>query len=334
MKNMFATLKNQAQNSVQDIVGAGAPISGSGIYLSSGQGGGVVTPPTGLGSTGPGSKYIDINTGVIYFNEGTAAAPYWTPIDLFQKYILGWGSDFRAGLGKAVADTAVTVTLSDSGVRVFGQGIDETDSGFVVAIGEDGPIGTLTTTDEDAHVAALGVGITTSVPFQPDTHGPMVVEALFAGNSALTSRRFFIGFIGTAADALDPPVTGATVTITLVQDDVAGILMDSGLTAATELFAPHNKSDEAATILTTAAGVDLGVVMPAAGTYTRLRVEINAAGVMTLFQDKIQIGQIIAAVDVDEELAPVLLVGSKTTATKAILVKYFRAWGYRRTGNF
>lgn len=329
MKNIQAMLRNWIDNGVVDLKGIGAPISGTGVYAVTGSSGNLVTPATGAGVCGPGSIYTNINNGVEYFNEGTAAAPYWTPCNILHKNLLSWDSEFRDGVGKAVADTAATITTPGTGIRIFGQGIDETDSGFVVAIGEDGPIGTLTTTDEDAHIAALGVGITTSVPYQPDSHGPLVVEARFAVNSALTSRRIFIGFIGTAADALDPPVTGTTVTITLVQDDVAGILMDSGLTAATELFAPHNKSDEAATILTTAAGVDLGVVMPPAGTYVKLRVEVNAAGTMTLFKDKIQIGQIVAALDTDEELAPVLLVGSKTTATKAILVKRFSAWGNR-----
>jgi len=334
MKNIIANQKQKVKNAVFSMAGSGAPVSGSGIYSISGMGGLFQTPPTGLGIAGPGSRYTDKDTGVQYFNEGTAAAPYWTPLGIDQKYLLGWDSFFKDGVGKALADTAATATIAGSGIRVFGQGIDETDAGFTVAIGEDGPIGTLVTTDEDAHVAALGVGITTSVPFQPDTHGPLVVEALWAGNAALTSRRYFLGFIGTAADALDPPVTGSTVTITLVQDDLAGMLMDSGLTNADGVFLPHNKSDEAATIATTATGVDVSVDASPAGTYQRWRVEISATGIMTAFINKVQVGQIVAALDVDEEVAPVFLVGSKTTATKAALVKRFAAWGYRRTGLF
>lgn len=333
MKNIIANMKQGVKNAVFNMVGSGAPISGTGVWSASGSLGNLTSPATGIGVAGPGSRYIDKDNGTIYVNEGTAAAPYWTPIDLWQKYILGWGSDFRDAVGLPLATTAVA-TIPGSGLRIFGQGIDETDAGLVIAIGEDGPIGTLTCTNEDAHLAAIGVGIANSVPYQPDTHGPLVVEALFAGSAALTLRRFFLGFIGTAADALDPPVTGAAVTITLVQDDLAGLLMDAGLTATTELFAPHNKSDEAATILTTAVGVDTGVVMPAFGTYARLRVEISAAGVMTCFKDKVQITQIVAALDVDEEVAPVLLVGSKEANTKAILVKRFAAWGYRKSGNF
>ena len=319
MKNTQAMLRNWIDNGVVNICGSGARVSGTG------------SASTGKGVCGIGSTYTNTVTGVVYFNEGTALSPYWTPINLAHPSLLSWFSDFRDGVGKAIADTAATVTIPGSGIRVFGQGIAETDSGFTVAIGEDGPIGSLITTDEDAHLAALGVGITTSVPFQPDTHGPLVIDVLISMSSAITLRRLFCGFLGTAADALDPPATGATTVITLVQDDLAGLFMDSIMTAASRLFAPHNKSDEAATIATTAAGVDTGVNLATAGTYQRLRVEISAAGVMTCFIDKAQVTQIEAALDVDEEVAPVLLVGSTSTATKTMLVKRFAAWGNRRS---
>lgn len=322
MKNMFARLKIDAQNGVYDSSGFGAPVSGTG------------STATGLNVSGPGSRYIDLNTGVVYWNEGTAASPYWTPENYLHPQLLSWFTDFRDGVGVAVAATDATVTLAGSGIRLFGSGIEETDSGVTVAIGEDGPIASVIASAADAKLVAIGVGITTSVPFQPNTHGPLVIDVLVAMSSALTLRRFFCGFIGTAADALVSPATGSTTTITLVQDDLAGLFYDAALTAASRLFAPHNKSDEAATIATTATGVDTGVNFPAAGTYTRLRVEISAAGVMTCFIDKAQVTQISAALDVDEEVAPVLLVASTSAATKTMLVKRFATWGYRRSGNF
>jgi hypothetical protein len=312
---IFPSLKDRVRNGVYDLVGTGAPLSG------------VFGVGTGSRLAGRGSTYTNLTTGVKYWNEGSATVPYWTPESFLQSQLLSWFSDFRDGVGKAVADTAATATIAGSGIRVFGDGIAETDSGLVIAIAEDGPIGTLTVTDEVSHIAALGVGITTSVPFQPDSHGPLVVDALVAMSSALTLRRFFMGFVGTAADALISPVTGSTTTITLVQDDLAGLMFDVGLTNADGLFAPSNKSDAAAT--QTAASCDTSTDFPAAGTYARFRVQISAAGRMTCFMNKAQIFDLAAALDVDEEVAPVLLIGSTSTAVKLMLVKNFAAWGQR-----
>lgn len=324
-QTMMGALKDQADNNVFHLVGTGGPLSGSSSradYL-----------PTGFNVAGFGSTYTDLTNGAVYVNEGTKTNLYWTPISYDQAGVLGWRSDFRDGVGKANSDTGATATIPGSGIRVFGSGIAEIDSGLAIAIAEDGAIGTLqATATTGGLLAALGVGITTSVPFQPDRHGPIVVDALCAQSAAITTRRFFIGFLGTAADALANPVTGSTITITLVQDDLAGLTFDTDLTDADRLFAPHNKSDEAATILTTATGVDTGVDVAAAGTYQRFRVEISAAGVMTCFVDKIQVTQISASLDVDEEVAPVLLICAPTTATKAMLVKYFGAWGVRASG--
>jgi hypothetical protein len=288
------------------------------------------TSGTGAGTwAAPGALLRCTATGVLYFNEGSLASPYWTPTNYGQFGLLAFATDFRAGLGKAVADTAASATIADgTGIRVHGQGIAETDSGLTVAFAEGGAVASLITTDEDAHLAALSQPGTSPI-YQPDTHGPLVIDADVAMSSAITLRRFFIGFLGTLADALDPPATGATTTITLVQDDLAGLYFDAGLTAAARLFAPHNKSDEAASIATTATGVDTGSDFPAAGTYVRLRVEISAAGVMTCFVNKAQVSQIAASLDVDEEVAPSLLVGSTSAATKTMLVKRVAFWGNR-----
>jgi len=317
--NIQAMLAAMTRDGVYTITENRAPISGA-------------AGADGYGYAENGATFIDNYRNVLYINEGSAQGVYWTPVNLFQRNLLSWHSDFRDGAGIVVSDTAALYTNPATGIKIFGQGLAETDSGFVVAIAEDGAIGTLTTTDENAHVAAIGVGLTTSVPFQPDAHGPMVVDALFAVDAALTLRRVFVGFIGTAADALDPPVTGATVTLTLVQDDVAGMMFDAGLTDAAGIMLPHNKSDEAATILVTdtaMGAVDTDVDSAAFGVYQRWRVEVLANGTMKAFKNKVLIGTITTALDVDEEVAPVLLVGSTTTATKAILVKHFSTWGQR-----
>jgi len=311
-----ARRKGWVTGSAGRFAGPSAPLSGIAPY------------GTFAGFAGKGSTYLALNSGTEYVNEGTQTSPYWTPSNFVQNSVFGAFADFRDSIGKAHADTAATVTLAGNGLRIHGQGIAEIDSGVVVTQDEGGPVARLTTTDEDAHLVSLGFGGTT-VPFQPDTHGPLVVDAEITNVTALTLRRIFIGFIGTAADALDPPVTSTTLTHTLVQDDLAGIAMDAAMTAATRLWAVHNKSDEAATLASTATGCDTGVAISAVGTYQRLRVEISRAGVMTCFADKVQIARVAASLDVDEEVAPVLLLGSTSTAVKALDVKRFACWGAR-----
>jgi hypothetical protein len=272
--------------------------------------------------------YNGANGPVYYTNEGTKSSPYWTPVSFDQAGLRGWSTDFRDGIGTALAATDASVILA-SGVRIHGQGLAETDSGIVVTYtAELGPIARLTTTDEASHLVALGVGNTT-LPFQPDTHGPLVIDVEFSHVSAITLRETFLGFIGAAADALDPVVTCAATTITLVLDDLAGIVQSVGLTDADGLFAPHNKSDEAANIATTATGVDLGTTIEAAGAYQRWRVEISKAGVMTCFVNKVQKTRIAAALDADEEVAPAFYVASTSAAVKSTDIKRFSTWGLR-----
>lgn len=324
--NIWSELRDRTSNGIFHLTGTGGPLSG------------VWGTGTGAKVAGKGSTYTNLSNGVVYFNEGDATTPYWTPMNFRQPGLISWWDDFRDGASVNVASggyppllTATTAlqTFIGSGLKVVGEGIAETDSGATVAIAEDGAILTLTTTDEAAHNIGLSVGLTTSVPFQPNSHGPVVIDALLTNSSAITLRNFFFGFVGTCADNVAMPVTGSATTITLVQDDLAGLMFDVGLTATTRLYAPHNKSDEAATIATTATGVDTGVAIAAAGTYQRLRVEISAAGAMTCFVDKVQVTSIAASLDVDEEIAPLLLLGSTSTAVKTMLVKYFGSWGTR-----
>jgi hypothetical protein len=313
-KNVFGMAKSQIQEGIYNLAGAGAPYSGGALG-------------SGYGVAGHGSTYQDTVTGVLYVNEGDENDLYWSPVNIFNEYMIAWGTRFQDGVGEALADTDAMFTIPGSGIRIFGQGLTETDSGVTVAIAEDGPIATMTTTDEAEHLVALGVGLTTSVPYQPNNHGPINIEALVAMSSAITLRSMFIGFIGTAADALDPPVTGSGTTITLVQDDLAGMIFDAGLTDADGMFAPSNKSDAAAN--QTTASCACNVDFPAAGTYTRLRVTIHADGEMQCFKDGVLVFTKAAALDVDEEIAPVLLIRSTSAAVKSMLVKYINVWGNR-----
>ena len=312
------------------IAKAGAVIAGT-VGINSGSGG-PLSGTSGTGakshSFGPGSLYVNSANGVVYINEHTQASPYWTPVSYDQAGLRAWDTGFEDHVAKALSGSDATAVLA-SGVRIHGQGLAENDSGGVVAgVAERGAVCTLTTTNEAAHTIALGVGDTT-LPFQPDNNGPLVIDCTFTHSSAITLRATFCGFIGAAANALDPVVTGGTTTLTLVLDDVAGMFQDVGLTDGDGIFLPHNKSNAAASIATSATGVDTSTTMAAAGTYTRWRVEISAAGVMTAFVNKVQKGSISAALDVDEELAPSFHIESTNAATKSVLVDRFSTWGTR-----
>jgi hypothetical protein len=298
----------------------------------------VAVPASGTSGTGAGdwaapNCLVRGSGGAVFVNEGTLASPYWTPVSYTQRGLLSWFSDFRDGVGKALADTAATATLAGSGIRIHGQGIAETDSGVVVTMSDQGAVATLTTTDEDAHTVVLSVGAGTTPVFQPDQNGTCVVDAVVSQASALTLRSMFLGFCGSAADALDEVVTGATTTISFaatIGDDVAGLFFDTSLTDGDRYFAPHDAGNTNASIATSATGVDTGVDVAAAGTFQRLRVEVSSGGAVTMFIDKAQVTSFAAAtLDVNEEIHPVLILGSASAAVKSADVKQFGAWGAR-----
>lgn len=261
-----------------------------------------------------------------FLDEGTGSVPYWTPINIGTGPIFGVETDFRDGVGVAVAGTTMSVTLAGSGVRVFGDGHADTDSGLVIqTAGEGGIEARMTTTNEAAHLLALGMD---AGVMQPDQHDLLCIDVEFSNVSAITDRSMFVGFVGTAADALVAAVTGATTTATLVQDDLAGVFFDTSLTDADRWYGVHNKSNEAATQDLTADG-DTSTNVPAAGTYQRIRVEISAAGTMSVYADKALIYTQASAVDVDEELTPVFYLESNAAAVKTADVRRFSAWAYR-----
>ncbi len=295
-------------------INAGPPRSGS-------------SAGTGRGSVEPGDFLLDTTNFVQYVNEGTRASPYWTPVNYNQAGLFGVHTDFRAGLGKALADTAAAAILADSGLRVFGQGVEVNgDTGLVVqSAGEGGQVGRLQVTNEQDHIAAVGMA---AGVMQPDQHGQLVVDVELSNVSAITLRAMFIGFLGTAANALDPALTFATTVATFVQADVAGLAFSVDLTDGDRIYAVHDKSAGAGTQDLTAIG-DTSVDIAAAGTYQRFRVEIFADGDMTAFIDKAEVYTASIAVDVDEELSPVVYLETTSDVLKAVDIRRIAMWANR-----
>lgn len=295
------------------------------------------TSGTGAGVVNPGALCVDGSNGVVYFNEGTRGSPYWTPTSFHQSGIFGVYDDFRGlGAGKALADTAATATLA-SGLRVFGQGIEVNgDSGLVAGAGVEGQaaLGVLHVTDEVSHLSAIG---TDAGIMQPDQHERLVVDVEFTDNVDILTSSVFLGFVGTAANALDPALTGATTVATFVQDDLCGLYSDSSMTDVDGVFAVAEKSNVGGTQTGLTAVADRA----AAGTYQRWRIEVGSTGIATAFVNKVQVATIPGAtganthstststLDADEEVSPVFYVENSTTTTRTANIKRFAAWGSR-----
>ena len=282
------------------------------------------TAGTLAGIIRPGALLWDDTNGVLFVNEGTSLSPYYTPAGYDQAPLFGVHSDWRDGVGAPISGTVLTI--AGSGVRVYGLGVEISDSGVVVqAAGEGGRNARMIATNEVGKLCAIGMDVDV---MQPDQHQLMVVDAELTNVSAITARAMFLGFLGIAGATLPPAVTGATTVATLVQDDLQGLWFDSGLTDVDRIFGFHNKADADATQDLTVDG-DTGIDIAAAGTFQRLRVEIDAAGNMLGFIDKVQVYSALLASLVTKEMTPALYLESQATATKSLDVRRFATWAYR-----
>ncbi len=154
--------------------------------------------------------------------------------------------------------------------RILGD-LAETDTG-VVALGVTNGAVRISGNNEDGK----GVALTTDLIFQPSLNAPMIIEAR-VNMRALTTRNIFVGFCGTRADDIAPPLTSATTTHTLSASHLAGIHMDSGLDAGTTWHSVYNggtrtgQTDSTETVTSPA-------ILPVAGEYDVLRVEVFVNG--------------------------------------------------------
>ena len=288
---------------------------------------------TGFGEVRPKDLLFDTTNGVLFKNEGTLVSPYYVPVNQDDSALFGVHTDFRDGVGKPTANTDTQAFLAGSGLRIFGQGMAETDSGLVVqAAGEGGQgLGRMTTTNEDLHVLAIGMA---AGVMQPDQHQLLVVDVILTMVSAITLRSFFVGFMGLAASALNTVVNGSGTTATFSTtgnegDDLVGLFQDVGLSDVDALFGVHNKSNAGANQDLSSDGDTGPTNIAAAGTEQRFRVELDAAANVTMFVDKVEVYTQAIALDVDEECSPVVYVASTSTAGKSMDVRRFSAYAYR-----
>lgn len=313
----------QLKNNARIVDGAGFPSSG--------------TSGSGLGAP-VGSIYIDVTNMVEFVNEGTAVSPYWTPLSMAQRGIVGISTDFSGGVGRL--GTATTASSQDAnlpGLRYFGTGIEENDAtntiqAITYPVG--GPLLTMITENQADKLMALGYGHTTAL-WTPATNGVLTIDVNFTGITDIITRSIFCGFTGESAEAMKPPVAGSTTTLTFEAtgtegDNVHGLFMDSRLTAASTLFLATNSANAAATQTTASAALTVAGSIAAAATYQRLRVEISAAGKLTAFVNKVQVKTVADAVSTSVALSPAFAqANTTTTAALSLGVRRFGCWAKR-----
>ncbi len=309
-------------------------VAGNG-FPSSGTTG--TTVYNGVGASA-GSVYMDEDSGVQFVNEGTAASPYWSPTSMEQRGIVGVRTDFSGAVGRlGTATTASSQDANVPGLRYFGTGIEENDATNTVqaiTYPVGGPLLTMITENQANKLMALGYGHTTPL-WVPATNGVMVIDVTFTAITDILTRSIFCGFTGESAEAMKPPVAGDTVTMTFEAtgtegDNVHGLFMDSRLTAASSLFLPSVKANAAATVTTTVAALTTASTIPAAATYTRLRLEIDASGNLRAFKDKAQIHLVAAGASTSVALSPAFAqANTTTTATLSLGVRRFSTWAKR-----
>ncbi len=309
-------------------------VAGNGFPTSGTTG---TTVYNGVGAT-PGSIYVDEDTGVEFTNEGTSVSPYWTPVSMVQANIVGIRTDFAGGVGRL--GTATTASSQDAnlpGLRYFGTGIEENDAtntiqAITYPVG--GPLLTMITENQANKLMALGYGHTTAL-WTPESNGVMVIDANFTGITDILTRSIFLGFTGETAEAMKPPVAGSTTTLTFEAtgtegENVHGLFMDSRLTAASTLFLATVKANAAATQTTASAALTVAGTIPAAGTYVRLRCEIDAAGNLRAFVNKVEVKKVDTAVATTVALSPAFAqANTTTTAALSLGVRRFGCWAKR-----
>ncbi len=295
---------------------------------------GAGVPKSGTAGTGAGGlavTYFDTTGQMLYVNEGTSASPYWSPVwmpGLFNT--IGVREDFRGGVLSLmpIAGNAMSAYM-DSGARIFGDGHADSDSGVIPAApsGEGGRAhGIFTTTNEDLHTINIG-GPTVS--YQPDQHGRAIIDCEFATITDLTNRSHFVGFVGGAIDAMVAPATIASTTITNVLPDLVGMVMDASATDADGLFVTDNAANGNATVGTADAGRDLSSPL-VAGTFKRLRVEVDVDGAFRCFEAKLLVYTGSAAdVAINQELSPIL----QLEAAEAAVIKTMHVRSYMHIWN-
>ena len=229
-------------------------------------------------------------------------------IRLFNDFTGG-----EIGVANVIAYAASTGFFHLGDFKFIGDGIDTNDSG-AIAVGTGlGGVIRLTTTNEDAHTAALA----TEVMFDVALMGTLVLEARVQ-MSALTARSSYLGFCDVAADAQGVFMTGTGTTLTLTESDLAGFYFDNSLTSG-NWHMVHNGGTATGATDSTDVVSDVAAV---AGEWDILRVEIYTNGTIRWFINGDLKQTVTNGSSTSVDLAAVVACTGTTTTVASLDVDY------------
>mgnify|MGYP003633226869 CR=1 FL=1 len=225
--------------------------------------------------------------------------------------------DFLAG-EDIVAATAVGRAFGGSGLRVIGQGSEDTDSGITVgeADGLDG-VGILTTTNEDAH----SIGLTTGKVFDVGKMGTIAMECRVQFPD-LDTKAFYFGLTDVNDDTVileGTNLVAAGANLTLTASDLCGFLLDAEATDDEDWIMVYNGGTT--TGETTIANIDADDDA-VAGEFQVLRLEVESNGTARWYIDGDLKQTVKGAVSTSTDFAVLLMVEAKGAAIEAMDVDY------------
>ena len=225
--------------------------------------------------------------------------------------------DFLAG-EDIVAATAVGRAFGGSGLRVIGQGSEDTDSG--ITVGEsDGlnGVGILTTTNEDAH----SIGLTTGKVFDVGKMAPINIECRVQFPD-LDTKAFYFGLTDVNGDTAileGENLVAASGTLTLSASDLCGFLIDAEATDDEDWIMVYNGGTTSGE--TTIANIDADNDA-VAGEWDILRLEVSINGTARWYINGVLKQTVTGAVSTSTDLAVLAMIEARSAAIEYAWIDY------------
>jgi len=225
--------------------------------------------------------------------------------------------DFLAG-EDIVAATAVGRAFGGSGLRVIGQGSEDTDSG--ITVGEsDGlnGVGILTTTNEDAH----SIGLTTGKVFDVGKMAPINIECRVQFPD-LDTKAFYFGLTDVNGDTAileGENLVAAGANLTLSASDLCGFLIDAEATDDEDWIMVYNGGTTSGE--TTIANIDADNDA-VAGEWGILRLEVSINGTARWYVNGVLKQTVTGAVSTSTDLAVLAMIEARSAAIEYAWIDY------------
>ena len=225
--------------------------------------------------------------------------------------------DFLAG-EDIVAATAVGRAFGGSGLRVIGQGSEDTDSG--ITVGEsDGlnGVGILTTTNEDAH----SIGLTTGKVFDVGKMAPINIECRVQFPD-LDTKAFYFGLTDVNGDTAileGENLVASGTSLTLSASDLCGFLIDAEATDDEDWIMVYNGGTTSGE--TTIANIDADNDA-VAGEWDVLRLEVSINGTARWYVNGVLKQTVTGAVSTSTDLAVLAMIEARSAAIEYAWIDY------------